>query len=60
VQTGVVELALAGRRGQDPGIVLGRQLPGAGEEVGVQVRFGGVRDPQPTPGRLPVRGPRVQ
>ena len=46
----MVEVPVTGGRGQDRRVVVGVQLPGAGQEVGVQVGVGGVRDPQTTSG----------
>src|SRR5204862_5500884 len=49
VQPHVVEAAAAGGAGEDGGAVVGGELAGAGEEVGVQVGVRGVGDPQPAP-----------
>jgi hypothetical protein len=42
----VVEGAFAGGGGEHRGAVVVRELPGAGEEVGVQMGLGGVDDPK--------------
>ena len=57
-QTDVGELSLACGGGQDLRVVVGGELPGAGDEVGVQVGLRRVRDAQVPglglPGRSPV------
>jgi hypothetical protein len=50
-QAAVGELAVPGRRSQHPRAFGRRQLPGAGQEVRVQVRVGGERDRQPPASR---------
>ena len=47
------------RGGQYRGAVIGGQLNGPGQEVGVQVRVGGERHPQAPPGRGLAQGPQV-
>ncbi|MCM4083149.1 hypothetical protein LXN57_36920 [Actinoplanes sp. TRM88002] len=51
IEAGVVEGALPGGRRQNPGAVVVRELAGAGQEIGVQVGLGRVRDPQAVSGR---------
>lgn len=48
-ERGVREGAVSGGGGQDGRAVVGGELERAGEEVGVQVGVGGVRDAQPAP-----------
>ena len=57
-EAAVVEGALPGGRGEDLRAVVGGELAGAGQEVGVQVGVGGVRDRAARAGRRPRRTAR--
>ncbi len=59
-QPDMVEGPIAGRAGEDLGAVIRRELAGAGQEVGVQMGLGRVRDAQPPRGGGPVDRAQIE